>query len=229
MQDNKVMIPLAIIVAGVLIGGAVYYKGSATPTTPDGSNPTQDITIQPISPDDHVLGNPNAPIVMIEFSDIDCPFCQAFDVTMRQIMDKYGKDGKVAWVYRNFPLDQLHPNARAKAEAAECVAALAGNDAYWKFLGTLFSRNDETMAELGDIAAASGADKTAVEKCIAAGTYKQNVVDDESAAVAAGGRGTPYTVVIGPDGSKTPLNGALPFDQVDQVIQTLLVDQGGTQ
>ncbi|MCR4274433.1 MAG: DsbA family protein [Candidatus Campbellbacteria bacterium] len=225
MQENKFLIPLAVLVAGALVAGAVIFRDKTPNTgiTPDGE--VKEIIIEPLSASDHIFGNPNAPIVMIEFSDIDCPFCQSFDVTMRRIMDTYGKDGKIAWVYRQFPLDSLHPNARVKAESTECVASLSNNETFWKYLGTLFERTDETPADLSTIAAGLGVDKAAFEKCVADGTFKQKVEDNVQAAMAAGGRGTPYTVILTPDGQKTPLGGALPYEQLEQVVKTLLLDQ----
>lgn len=222
-SENKLLIPLAVIVAGVLIGGAVYFKGS-TPAPNNNGTASGNITIEPVTSDDHILGNPNAEVVVITFSDIDCPFCASFDVTMRQIMETYGKDGRVAWVYRHFPLDQLHPDARVKAESTECVAALAGNDAFWNYTNALFVTTNETVAGLGDIAASVGVDKSAFEACVAAGTYKKNVADDVTDATTAGGRGTPYSVIIASDGTKMSLNGALPYAQVEQTLKTFLVE-----
>ena len=221
MQENKILIPLSLVIAGLLIGGAVYFKGN-TPSGTDTTKEPTEVVVTPLSQDDHVLGNPNAPVTIIEFSDIDCPFCKTFDATMRQIMAEYGNDGKVSWVYRHFPLDSLHPNARAKAESSECVAALGGNEAFWKYLGFLFER-DETVADLSAIAVEVGVDKTAFESCVAAKQYAQNVSDDSDAAVAAGAGGTPYTVVIAPNGEKAVVNGAQPYAVVKQIIETALL------
>lgn len=93
--------------------------------------------ISPVSAADHIRGDINAPVKIIQYSDIDCPFCKRFHGTMQEVMDSYGKDGKVAWVMRHFPLTQLHPDAFNKAEASECVAELGGNDKFWKFVDTL--------------------------------------------------------------------------------------------
>ncbi len=90
-------------------------------------------------PNDHIVGNPNAPIVIVEYSDSDCPFCQKFHATMHDIKNKYGD--KVAWVYRHYPLDSLHPKARMEAEASECVAKLSDETTFWKYLDAMFTIN----------------------------------------------------------------------------------------
>ena len=96
---------------------------------------SEDIEVPAITADDRYLGNINADVVIIEYSDIDCPFCKRFHPTMERIAQEYGS--KIAWVYRHFPLDSLHPEARTKAEATECVAQLAGNEVFWRYLKTL--------------------------------------------------------------------------------------------
>ncbi len=88
-----------------------------------------------INEKDHVRGLRTAPVQIFEYSDIDCPFCKQFHPEMVQLTQKY--PDTVAWVYRHNPLDQLHPNARMKANAVECVAELAGEDTFWKYLDTL--------------------------------------------------------------------------------------------
>ncbi len=96
---------------------------------------SEDIEVPAITAQDHYLGNIDADVVIIEYSDIDCPFCKKFHPTMERIAQEYGS--KIAWVYRHFPLESLHPEARTKAEASECVAQLAGNEVFWKYLKTL--------------------------------------------------------------------------------------------
>jgi thiol-disulfide isomerase/thioredoxin len=95
--------------------------------------------IKPVTSQDHVKGNPNAPIKIVAYSDFECPFCQRFHNTMNELMEKYGEDGEVAWVFRQFPLEQLHPvKAQAVAVASECANELAGNDGFWKFADRYF-------------------------------------------------------------------------------------------
>lgn len=231
-QENKFLIPLAVIIAGALVAGVVFFKSQNTaPTTDGGIDTTVDIPLEPVSVDDHILGNPDAQIKIVEFSDIECPFCTIFHATMHKIMDEYGKDGQVAWVFRNMPLDQLHPDARAKAESAECVASLAGNEVYWKYMDALFTR-DETAADLPAIAAEMGVDQTAFATCLSEKRFADKVKSHGDAGLAAGeaaqkagiieGIGTPMSILVLPDGTKTVLAGAQPYEIVKQVLETAL-------
>ena len=86
--------------------------------------------VKPVSAEDHIRGNVNAAVKVIEFSDFECPFCKGFHATMKQVMTVHEKDGKIAWVYRHFPLDQIHSKARKEAQAAECAAEQGGNKAF---------------------------------------------------------------------------------------------------
>jgi protein-disulfide isomerase len=86
----------------------------------------------PVTDKDHIKGDINAPVKIVEYSDLECPFCKRFHSTLQEVVDSY--DGQVAWVFRQFPLAQLHPKAVREAEAAECVASLGGNTAFWKFI-----------------------------------------------------------------------------------------------
>jgi len=89
---------------------------------------------QEIRTDDHILGNiETAQATIIEYSDIDCPYCKKLQPTLQQLAD----EGKIAWIYRHSPIPQLHPYAHVKAVATECVAQLAGKDAFWKYLDVL--------------------------------------------------------------------------------------------
>jgi len=222
MENNKTLIPGAIIVAGLLIAGAVYYNGSGgnlgngdTHESPDGG-----IVLSEVTENDHILGNPDADIFIVEYSDIDCPFCQRFHNTMHEVIDNY-PDGEVAWVYRHFPLTQLHPQAALKAEATECVAELGGNDAFWNYLDILFER-DEDASALRDIAVEVGVDSEAFDECVESGRHQEAVRDNFNDAQRAGGTGTPYSVIVSDGTAIAPINGAQEFANITQVIDTLL-------
>lgn len=87
-----------------------------------------------VTSDDHFIGKGDARIVLVTYTDFECPYCESFHPTMTEIMRDYPDIG---WVYRNYPLS-FHPYAQKSAEAAECVAKLGGNDTYWEYAGSLF-------------------------------------------------------------------------------------------
>ena len=144
-NKTNLTIPIAIVFAGLLIAGAVIYNGNsagggqAGPLLDDNNPPTDtNVNIKAVSDSDYILGNPNAPVKIVEFSDLECPFCKRFHATLQQVMNEYGKDGRVAWVYRHLPLESIHPQARPLAEGSECVAELGGNDAFWEYADLVF-------------------------------------------------------------------------------------------
>lgn len=116
------------------------------------------LTVRAVSNEDHVLGDRNAPVKLIEFSDLECPFCKRFHPTAKQVVTEYA--GKVALVYRHFPLDSLHAKARKEAEATECANEQGGNDKFWAYMDRLFdvtpSNDGLDLAELPKIAAFVG-------------------------------------------------------------------------
>jgi protein-disulfide isomerase len=222
-KENKMLIPGAIVVAGILIAGAMFFGGGESNDSPDvGDEP--DINFNEISNDDHILGNPDARIKVVEYSDIDCPFCSTFHQTMHQVIDEYGMDGDVAWVYRHFPIAQLHPDATRKAVASECVADLGDDTAFWNYLDILFER-DESVGDLASIAAEVGVDSAEFTTCLNSGRFDSNVADDLADAQRAGGRGTPHSLIIVEGEMVGAIPGALPFDsvkaQIDNIISKL--------
>lgn len=82
---------------------------------------------------DYIVGNPDASVVVVEYSDLECPYCKRFGETMKEIVAE--SNGEVAWVYRHWV---VHPGALPKAGAADCVAKLKGNDAFWKYVDLVF-------------------------------------------------------------------------------------------
>ncbi len=92
--------------------------------------------LKPVSPDDHILGDANAKIIIVEYSDLECPFCKVFHNTMHQVVEK--SNGDVAWVYRHYPIPQLHKKAFREALATECAWEQKGNDGFWKYMDKLF-------------------------------------------------------------------------------------------
>ena len=187
-------------------------------------------TVKPVDGEDHILGDPGASVKLVEFSDFECPFCKRAHLTLKQIMAEYGETGKVAWVYRHFPLDSLHKKARKEAQASECANELGGNDAFWAYADRLYETtpsNDRLdLSLLPKIAEEIGLDRDTFEACLAGdargGKYADHIESDVQDAVASGGTGTPYIVVIAPNGEAFPINGAQPYSAVKSIIELAL-------
>lgn len=237
-QKNVLTVPIAIIVAGLLVAGAVFLSngGIVTPQAAkdkdiakiDNGTQKQDVNhdIRPIGNNDHIRGNPQADIIIVEYSDTECPFCKSFHETMKQIISEYGKTGKVAWVYRHFPIVQLHSKAPKEAEATECAAELGGNAKFWEYIDALFdatpSNNKLDAGELPSIAARTGLDKIAFDACLSSGKHGERVQDDYKNGVSIGINGTPYSVILAKNGQKIPINGAQPYNIIKETIDNLL-------
>ncbi len=230
--QSKYMVPLAIVAAGAIIAGAIFFSDKAPSSGAQantGANPTPSNTSYQnvkLRSSDHISGNPSAPVVVVEYSDLECPFCKIFHATMRQIMDEYGKDGKVAWVYRHFPLAQLHPKAPAEAVASECVAKLGGNTAFWTFINKIFevtpANNGLDHSLLPGFAKEAGVDEAAFTSCFQNAETVDVVNADYNDAVAAGGQGTPYSVVVVNGKGAAVISGAQPYDYVKSLIDAAL-------
>ncbi len=203
MQQNKLLVPIAIVIAGVLIAGAVFFSNkkqaaNQAATAVKSSHP--EIVLQPVTSADHILGSADANIVMVEFSDLECPFCKQFQTTGHKLMDKYQKTNDLAWVYRQYPIPELHPKGPNEANASECAADLGGNDAFWKFIDQVYaitpSNNGLDPAELPIIAKQIGLDVAKFNSCLSSNKFASKVSDQQAQASKAGGSGTPYSVLV---------------------------------
>ena len=189
--------------------------------------------VKPVSIEDHIRGNVNAAVKVIEFSDFECPFCKSFHATMKQVMENYEKDGKVAWVYRHFPLDQIHSKAREEAQASECAAEQGGNKAFWAYADRLFeiapSNNRLDLAQLPVVAKDTGLDQAKFETCLSGdqrgGKFATHIEANLQDATNSGGTGTPYSLVINGKGHIFPINGAKPLEAVTAIIDAALKEQ----
>jgi protein-disulfide isomerase len=158
-----------------------------------------------------VRGNlDTAKVVVVEYSDLECPACQYYHPIVKEAVESY-ENGEVAWIYRHFPLVSIHPKAQNEAEAAECVAELGGNDAFWKFVDRIYEvspmNNGLDLSTLPDIAELAGVDRAAFSTCYDSGKYKDAVSASYAEAVALGAQGTPFSVIIAGD-TMTPIEGS---------------------
>lgn len=233
MQKDSIAIPIAIVIAAGLIAGAIYMNGTRTasaPTPSDFGQNTDKPVIRQVEKGDHIRGNPNAPIMLVEYSDYECPFCKEYHETMSRIITEYGSTGKIAWTFRHFPIEGNHPNAAKIAEASECVAEFGGDPAFWKFTDIVFAEkpiNDFTdFSRIPEFAVNAGVDKTAFETCFASGKYTTKVRASVDEAMAAGAQGTPHTLVL-VGAESGVISGAQPYAEVKKIVENLIAQSNG--
>lgn len=232
-QSNPIGVPLAIVIAGGLIALAIYFGGSRGPTAntalaptalPEVAAPAEPTigAIRPVSDTDHIRGAANAKITLIEYSDLECPYCKQFHPTLLQVVADYPND--VRWVYRHAPIKQLHSKAPLEAEATECAGE---QGKFWELTDMIYkvtpANNGLDVATLPQLAATAGvADIKRFTACLTDGTYTARVADDFADAQNAGMRGTPYAVVMNDQGDTLPISGAVPYETVKATIEQLL-------
>jgi protein-disulfide isomerase len=232
-KKGNVAIAASIVVAGLIVAGAVMFtNNSSAPTVGNGgsgegqaagSGDSKVANVRPVDDSDWVYGSRDAEVTIVEYSDTECPFCSRVHPTLKQIVDEY--DGKVNWVYRHFPLIQLHPIAPTVANATECVGSLGGNDAFWTFTNKVYEQagaNGKTdLSALPNYAQEAGVNVDEFNTCVEDSRFSKEVQEDYENAVASGGTGTPYSIVISGD-QTIAVPGAQPIANWKAVIDPLL-------
>jgi len=229
VKSDKFVIPGAIVTAGVIIALAILYSGGALGSkeaaiqggvvgATDNGTAREDIDIED---DDPAIGSPDAPVVLVEFSDFQCPFCRRlWSDSLPQITEKYTKTGKVRFIYRDFPLSGIHPGAMPAAMSGECAE---DQGKFWEMHDKIFQEQSRlgqgtvefSVDDLKRWAREIGLEGPAFDSCLDGGKYKAEVEKDYSDGAALGVTGTPHIFVNG----KPLIRGALPFEQIDQIIQ----------
>lgn len=227
---------IAILIAGAIIAGAIYVtrrdNNNPSALLPTGENNSLLDAVRPVEADDHVWGNPNAPIVLVTYSDFSCPFCKEYHQALHQVIDLYGRDGKIAWVFRHIPIVQMHAEAPMYALASECVAKHGGNQAFWTFSDALFAAIDVDVKpgteELLTLAEQAGIERQIFTSCMRENALMEAVEEDFDEAVAAGAQASPFTVVIAPDG-RSSFEGSRPFSVLGPAIKIAVDAVGATE
>jgi len=232
-ENNPYTIPLAIIVAGIIIAGAIIYtfggpaqNGLKNPddSTAQATKEETAKTIRSIQESDHVRGPKDASLILVEYSDLECPYCKTFHETLMRIVNEYPND--VVWVYRHFPLQSIHPKAVNEAVASECAAQQGGNDAFWAFIDEVFritpSNNGLDLSKLPTIAQKIGIDVDTFNSCLENGGGLDKISDDVQEIVGIGGTGTPHSIIITKDGRQIPVKGAQTYTFMKSLIDSLL-------
>ena len=178
--------------------------------------------------DDPLLGNPDAPVTIVEFSDFQCPFCSRFyQQTLPLIKENYIDTGKANLVYRDFPIDSIHPNARPAHIAAECADE---QGKFWEYHDLLFDRQSEWQGLFGgaveerftQYASALGIQTESFSSCMSSDEMAQEVNQDFLQGAQYGATGTPTFFIGNVDDGFIKLVGAQPYAAFQAAIESQL-------
>ncbi len=240
-SQPNIFVPLAILAAGLLIAGSIYFnRATVAPQKITVQEPVSSLVkteaFVPLSASDHVRGDiTKADVIIVDYSDLECPYCKLLHKTYEEIYKENEKSGKVAWVYRHFPIS-IHQKAVKEAEAAECVAELGGNDAFWDFIDIVYeitpSNDGLDHAKLPEIAAQVDVDKTAFESCLASGKYTEKIKESYTNTLKlVGEEATPFSVLV-VRGKVIPLVdetgtglGAVPYTTMKALVDQFLKEE----
>ncbi len=226
-----ILVIVAAFLIGVLMTKVSYLEKGVVGTTNTGTTDDSGDTAPqvPTGPVDvangHLpyLGNKDAKVTIVEFSDFQCPFCKAlFDDALPSIKKDYVDTGKVAFYYRHYPLTSIHPNAQKAAEAAEC-ANEQGN--FWGYHDELFKNqgtwaalsSDQAVDKFADLANSLGLDGASLKSCVDSNKFADVVKKDTDEGTAAGVNGTPATYING-----MLISGAAPYSDFKTEIDKQL-------
>jgi protein-disulfide isomerase len=244
-SDNFVF-PAVILVSAILIASSVIYSAKMlSKSLKGGVSSSQTVATSPTSAasaaaapksdakvsvaDSPFIGNRNAPLTMLTFSDFECPFCKSFyNQAYLSIKKDYIDTGKVKYVYRNLPLS-FHQNAHKEAEAGLCVRDQGGDTAYFKFHDDIFSKTTSNglgiaLTALPDFASRAGVNVATFNSCLSSGKFIAKVDKDAGDASLAGATGTP-TFVLGKTGSGDTFTGKVLVGAQPYAAFKTLIDQ----
>ncbi|MEZ0208630.1 MAG: DsbA family protein [Candidatus Paceibacterota bacterium] len=220
--------PLAIIIASVILGGSHIIYGALA----QGNATSASVLFagKPVDASDYVEGNEKSKVTIVEYSDPECPFCVTLYPTLKQIRDEY-KD-KISFVYRHFPLTQIHPHAFDESKAIACAGILGGKDMYYEYMDALYNyKSAQQTTQLPvtgktDLALNVGLDKVAFENCLANPTTGAIIDAATNDGVQAGVQGTPSTFILlktkkGYE-TITMVDGARPYEYVKAAVDEAL-------
>lgn len=227
-KNNSLTFSLVILISGLVIGGGIYLSRTNLLNSlfvSDDNIVVEDKKIQPISENDHILGNPDADIIVIEYSDYECPYCQEFHSVMNRIINEYGQQGRIAWIYRHMPIERVHVNARRIALTSECVADIRGNKAFWDFSDKIFENSPESLLKKNSdqILEEMSIDPQEIESCIERpeiiSRLENDIEDGEYLQSIDKEFGTPYNIIITKTGLTENISGVIPYNILKNLIE----------
>lgn len=245
-KESFLTTPVAILLGSFVIAFAILLQGGviklnsntalspakSTPTTAASPAPAAATRAQVSTADRPVLGQKDAKVTLVEFSDYECPFCKRhFDQVYPQLKKDYIDTGKMKLIFRNYPLPFHDPMATYEAQAALCARDQGGDSTYFKIHDEMFKQTTSngtglTKEKVAQIATTVGLNANSLTSCVDSNKYKEVITKDIVDGSAAGVNGTP-TFVIGKSDASGTINGSIvvgaqPYSAFQQIIDPLL-------
>lgn len=208
-------LPSAIVVAALIVAGAMFMRNSDASVSGEQVVDKLDL-VGEVSAADFVRGEESAPVTIIEYADFSCGYCGVYHPTLTQLVAE--SNGKVRWVYRHLPIFNIDA-----AVASQCVGNIAGDKAFFDFADMLYANKDKYSDEFyKEIAVSVGTGEAEYNTCVADPVVKNKIQKDFSQAkILLGFNATPHTIIIDKDGRKFSFAGALPYEDVKGILETL--------
>ncbi|MEX0931394.1 MAG: thioredoxin domain-containing protein [Candidatus Paceibacterota bacterium] len=180
-------------------------------------------------PTEHWIGNPKAPVVIIQYSDTDCVYCAVFHTAVvKQLIATYGRQGELAWVYRHFPIANVNPNGAREALALECVADTSNDPSkFWSMLDAIFeakplSPQTDPVNFIKTIAGLYGLSEAQLSKCENNNEFRTIIRNQSDEAISAGAEGAPFMVVYANGEFTETISGTRSLEQMQKIIDGYL-------
>lgn len=220
-----------LLLTGLIIGfvlNSFAAKGNLSDSEESGDEGVvETITVEDVAPDKEVelveiavsdsegMGDPDAPVVVVEYSDFQCPYCyRSYTELLPQLKENYIDEGLVYFVYRHYPLSSIHPYAQNDGEATECAR---DQGAFWEMHDAIFDGQAFTDDDLKGYAADLGLDTNEFDECLDSDKYEEKVKNDLAEGIAAGVSATPTFFING-----EKVVGAQPYETISSVIESYL-------
>jgi len=217
-----------------------WFSNETNLTTVELENPGVDkiiinekkIKIQPISNEDHILGNPNASIKIITYSDFECPFCADLFFNMDQVLELYGMTGKIAWIYRHFPINQVEGSTSIQLSlASECLSYKQpdnySSNIFWGFARKVFiAESDVTKPTvIEDILSELDFSRKDYDECMDGKLLEEKILLDIEDGLTLANQypdfGTPFNIIYFPNGDHQIISGAIEYQQIKAIIDSV--------
>lgn len=234
-MKRNLSLGISIVLIGAIIAGGIFVSrkkpGLDLEINFDDFFQNDIVEINPINNQDYILGSPNAKIIIIEYTHLECTYTQHFHETMMKVIKEYGPRGEVAWIIRHFPVPELYPNSYKAAIATECVTNInkENRGIFWKYLEDLYAITPTEISseKLRESAINVGTDPDLYDSCVITEKYdskiKADIADAKKLVEIEDVFMTPYNLIITRTGLQTRISGSLDFFDLRSMIDQMLV------